>query len=60
MQRAFIDFIGRRQLNHMSKIHDRDPVGYMAHDQEVMGDKQVGQAQLVLQFIEHIDDLRLD
>ena len=44
----------------MSQIHDRDPVGNVAHDQKVMGDKEIGQTEFVLQLVEHVDDLRLD
>ena len=32
----------------------------MAHHQQVMGNEQVGQAQLILQIIKHIDDLGLN
>ena len=32
----------------------------MPHDAEVVGDEQVGQAELVLQVVEQVDDLRLD
>ena len=32
----------------------------MANDAQVMGDKQIGQSELFLKILEHIDDLRLN
>ena len=32
----------------------------MAHDQQIVGDEQIGQAEFFLQLGEHVDDLRLD
>ena len=32
----------------------------MAHDREVVGDEEVGQAELLLQLLQQVDDLRLD
>ena len=32
----------------------------MAHDAQVVGDEQVGQAEVVLQVVEQVDDLGLD
>ena len=31
-----------------------------SHDRQVVGDEQVGQAELLLQILEQVDDLRLD
>ena len=41
-------------------MHDRDPVGDVADDADVVGDEDVGEAELVLQVLEQVDDLRLD
>ena len=46
--------------DHLAEVHDGDAVGDMAHDQQVMGDEQIGQAEFFLQLIEHVDDLRLN
>ena len=41
-------------------MHDRDPVGDVADDADVVGDEEVGEAELVLEVVEQVDDLRLD
>ena len=37
-----------RQLDDLAEIHDGDPVGDVAHHGEVVGDEEVGEAELVL------------
>ena len=41
---------------YMTAIRSR----HVAHDGQVVGDEQVGQAEVVLQVLEQVDDLRLD
>ena len=38
----------------------RDPVGDVPHDRQVVGDEQVGQAELLLEVLQQVDHLRLD
>ena len=52
--------LGLRQLDDGAQIHDRDPVGDMAHQPQIMGDEQHGKAEPLLQLEQEIDDLRLD
>ena len=40
--------------------HNCNTVGNMVNDQQIMRDKQIRHAQLVLQFLEHIYHLRLN
>ena len=47
-------------LHDPSQVHDRDTVRNMPHDEQIVRDKQVRNAQLFLQLLEHIDDLRLN
>ena len=60
MQRTLVDLGSVGQLHHLAQIHDGDAVGDMAHHQQVVGNEQIGQAQLILQLIEHVDDLGLN
>ena len=55
-----VDLRRVRQLHHLAEVHDRDAVADVAHDQNVVGDEQIGQAHLLLQLAEHVDDLRLN
>ena len=60
MQGVVVNFLCVRQLYHFTKIHNGDSVGNVTDHQKIVGDEQVGQAHLVLEFIKHIDDLGLD
>ena len=40
--------------------HDVDAVGHLAHDAEVVRDQQHGHADLALQRLQQLEDLRLD
>ena len=55
-----VDFIRTRQLHHLAQVHHGDAIGNMAHHQQIVGNEQVGQIQLILQVVKHIDDLRLN
>ena len=55
-----VQLVGGGHLHQMAQIHDRDAVGNVMHHQQVMGDEQIGHAQLFLQVLEHIDHLRLN
>ena len=48
------------QLHHLAQVHHADAVGDVLDNAQVMGDKQVGQAHLLLQILKHVDDLCLD
>ena len=52
--------LGGRGLDDPAEVHHRDPVADVADHREVVGDEEVGQAELVLQVDEQVDDLRLD
>jgi len=49
----------RRHLDDMAQIHDRDVVGDMANNCQVMRDEQHRQAKLLLQLLKQVDNLRL-
>ena len=60
VQRAGKDFAGRPFFDDFSQVHDRYPVADVMDDAEVVGDEQIGQFEVFLQFFQQIDDLRLD
>ena len=49
-----------RELDDLPEVHDRDPVGDVADDGEVVGDEEVGEPELLLQLDEQVQHLRLD
>ena len=48
------------QLGDPAEVHDRDPVADVLDDAHVVGDEHVGQAELALELLEQVQDLRLD
>ena len=48
------------QFDDLAQIHNRDPVGDMAHDAEVVGDEHIRKPHLRLDILQEIDDLGLD
>ncbi len=52
--------LGRAALDDRAAMHNGDAIAHRAHDGEVMGDEQVGEAELALEVLQKIDDLRLD
>ena len=56
-----LEHLGRRALlDDLALAHDVDAVGHLAHDAEVVGDQQHGHAELALQLLQQLEDLRLD
>src|SRR5262249_36477966 len=60
MQRCGIKIARSGDLDDLAEIHHRDAGADVLDDREVVGDKDVGQAELLLQLLQQIDDLRLD
>src|SRR5215510_2794337 len=60
MQRIAVQLITVGDLDHPSKIHDRDTMAQVPDHAEIMGNEQVGELELLAEFFEEIDDLRLD
>ena len=55
-----VEFIGVGDLHDAAEVHDRDAVRNVVDHQQVVGDEQVGDSELLLEFFEHVDDLCLD
>ena len=49
-----------RLFHDAAKIHYRKPVGEVLHHAEIMADEQQREAELALQVLQQVDDLRLD
>ena len=49
----------RRQLDEPPEIHHADAVGDVRDHREVVGDEEVGEAELALQVLHQVQDLRL-
>ena len=60
MQRTLVQQIACRDLDEFADIHHRDAIADVAHDRQVVGNEQVRQVELFLQFLEQVDHLRLD
>ncbi|MNC39681.1 hypothetical protein D3C75_883510 [compost metagenome] len=60
MKRIRVQFLAFRQFHNFALVHHRHPVADMLDHGQVMGDEQIGQAQPLLQFLQELDDLRLD
>ena len=60
MDRVLIKLGAPCQLNQLAEIHDADSVADVFDNCKVMGDKEIGQAQLLLQILKHIHNLRLN
>ena len=60
MERLGVEVVRGLDLDDLAEVHDRDPVGDVADDGEVVGDEQVGQPEVRLEPLEQVDDLRLD
>ena len=48
------------ELGDAAEVHHRDPVADVLDDAHVVGDEDVGQAELALELLEQVQDLRLD
>ena len=47
------------RLDDLAEVHDHHPVGDVAHDVQVVRDEDVGEAEVALQVLEQVQDLRL-
>ena len=59
MPRGCIEVVGRRELDELPQVHHGDAVGDVPDDAQVVGDEDVREAELALQVLEQVEDLRL-
>ena len=60
MLRVLVQLVGVRDLDDLAEVHDGDALGNVPHDKKVMRDEQIRNAELFLQLLKHVDDLRLN
>ena len=58
--RRRIQLVDVGDLDELAEVHDPDPVADVLDDREVVGDEQVGEAELLLEVVEEVEDLALD
>ena len=51
--------LGRSLLHDQARVHDRDPIGDLDEDREVVGDEEHREAELVLEALQQPQHLRL-
>ena len=57
--RLFKDDFGLGDFDNFAEVEQRDSSAHIAHDAEVMRDKQISQVELVLQVLQQVENLRL-
>ena len=60
MSRPLVDVGLRPDLHDLAQVHDGDTVGDVADERQVVRNEEVGQAEVSLQRLEQVDDLRAD
>src|SRR5260370_2274707 len=60
MPRRGEDLLPSRYLDDLAEIHDRDTVRHVLDDREIVADEEQRDAELLLQVLQQVDDLRLD
>lgn len=60
VQRVAVQLLAGGNLHNFAEVHDDDTVADMLDHRQVMGNEQVGNAQLRLQVLQQVDDLRLN
>ena len=58
--RALVHLVGRALFDDAAEVHHRDAVADVTDEREVVGDEEVGDAELLLQVAEQVDDVGLD
>ena len=60
MVRLAIERLPVRNLNHLTQIHNGNAIGNVLHDGQVVSDKQIRGTELVLEFLEQVQNLGLN
>ena len=60
VRRTLVDVLAVADLDDLAQVHDGHPVGDVPDHRQVMRDEEEGDAQLLLQVVEKVDDTRLD
>ena len=60
MSGPVVERLGRSDFDQLSQVHHGHPVTGMGDGGQIVGDEQIGQVELRLQFFQEVEDLRLD
>ncbi len=60
MKRVRLERSRRRLFDDLARVHDRDAVGELEQQREVVRDEEDGEAELVLELPYLLEDLTLD
>ena len=58
MRRTLVDVLLRPELDDLAEVHDRDAIGDVADEREVVRDEEVREPEVALERLEQVDDLR--
>src|SRR5581483_1991656 len=57
--RLDVQVVARADLDRAAEVHDHHAIRDVPHDVQVVGDEDVGEAELALQVLQQVEDLRL-
>src|SRR6266540_6750660 len=60
VRRPLVDVLLLADLDDAAQVHDGDTVGDVAHERQVVRDEEIREAEVALQRLEQVDDLRAD
>ena len=60
MRGRMVDVVGLAEFDNVAEVHDGDPVADVLDHRKIVGDKEVCQAEFLLQILQQVDDLALD
>ena len=58
--RVVEDVVAAALFDDLARVHDDDVIGHIGHDTQVVGDHDDGHAELLLQLLHQLQNLRLD
>ncbi len=60
VHRLLVEVVALGELHRVTEVHDHHAVRDVADDVQIVRDEDVGEAELALEVLEQVEDLRLD
>ncbi len=60
MSRILKDVVGASFFHYLPQVHHRHPIAEVVHHRQVVAYEEIGEAEVVLEGDEKLEDLRLD
>ena len=60
MVRLAVERLPVRNLDHLTQVHNGNAIGDVLHDGQIVGDKEIRRTELVLKFLEQVQNLGLN